>query len=251
MIVRQHCCSKNTHFPHKMKSCESIPHTIASYIGSDSPIDHIISIENKEGLLRISHIEVLPYLITDHKPIFCIINDIPILSWNIEGLCNSKLTIERTNKIKEILSQLHEKYSNIIFLFQEVYLQTDIKKKKITSSIDRLKELFFHDDYTYKTDDFTSAIILPKHLFKKLELIQRKNSNKNAMIISIDSDKPFILVNIHLKAVRSFNQDTINHRHIEELDNILSNINHYFKKGVVFIGDHNQKDVLPIYTQLV
>ena len=248
MIVRQHCCSHNTHFPHKMKSCESIPHTIASYIGSDSSIDHIISIEHKKDTLDISHIEVLPYLITDHKPIFCIINDIPIVSWNIEGLCNSYLTNERTSKIKDILSTLHEKYPSIIFLFQDIYLQTNIKNK---SSIDRLKDLFFHEDYTYKTDDFTSGIIIPKHLFKKLELIQRKDSKKHAMVISINSDKPFVLVNIHLKAVRSFNQNTINHVHIQELDNILSHINHYFKKGVVFIGDHNHKDILPIYTQLV
>lgn len=79
MIIRQHCCSSNTHFPHKMNSCESIPHTIASYLSSNSPIDHIISIEKNKDTLDISHIEVLPYLITDHKPIFCIINGIPIV----------------------------------------------------------------------------------------------------------------------------------------------------------------------------
>jgi hypothetical protein len=249
MIVRQHCCSKNTHFPHKMKSCESIPHTIASYLASDSPIDHIISIEKNKDTLDISHIKVLPYLITDHKPIFCIINDIPILSWNIEGLCNSKLTTERTDKIKDILLQLHETYPNIIFLFQEVYLKTQIKNK--LSSIDRLKDLFNHPDYIYTSDGYTSGVIIPKKLFKKLELIQRKESKKNAMVISIKSKKPFVLVNIHLKAVRSFNPSTINYLHIDELNNIFSHINHYFKKGVVFIGDHNNKDVLPIYTQLV
>lgn len=70
------------------------------------------------------------------------------------------------------------------------------------------------------------------------------------MVISINSDKPFVLVNIHLKAVRSFNQDTINYVHIKELDNILSHLKNYFKKGVVFIGDHNN-NVLPIYSQII
>lgn len=234
-----------------MKSCESIPHTIASYIGSDSSIDHIISIENKKGTLHISHVEVLPYLITDHKPIFCIINDIPVLSWNIEGLCKSDLTNERTTQVKDILSTLHHQYPTIIFLFQEVYLKSEIKKKNDKNHyiISRLKDLFHHDDYTYKSDNYTSGSMIPKHLFKKLELIQRKDSKKHAMVISIH--KSFVLVNIHLKAVRSFNQDTINHNHIEELDNILYHVNHYFKKGVVFIGDHNQVNVLPIYTQLI
>jgi hypothetical protein len=249
MIVRQHCCSKNTHFPKQMKSCESISHTIASYIGNQSPIDHIISIEKKKDSIHITHVEVLPYLITDHKPIFCIINDIPVLSWNIEGLCNSHLTIKRTQQIKHILSSLHQQYPNIIFLFQEIYLKSDIKQK--IDSIPRLKHLFNHDDYTYKSDGYTSGIIVPKHLFKKLELIQRKGSKKHAMVLSIKGDHPFVLVNIHLKAVRSFDQDTINHKHIEELDNILDHIDHHLKKGVVFMGDHNHEDVLPIYTQLV
>jgi len=232
-----------------MESCESIPHTIASYLANNSSIDHIISIEQHKDSLNITHVEVLPYLITDHKPIFCIINDIPVLSWNIEGLCNSHLTLERTQEIKHILSSLHQQYPNIIFLFQEVYLKSEIKKK--SDSIPRLKNLFDHDDYTYKTDRFTSGIIIPKHLFKKLELIQRKGSKKHAMVISIQGNHPFVLVNIHLKAVRSFDQDTINHTHIEELDNILDHLKTHLKKGVVFIGDHNHVDVLPIYTQLV
>jgi hypothetical protein len=248
MIVRQHCCTNNTHYPHKMKSCESIQHTIASYLGNDSSIDHIITIEQKKDSIDITNAEVLNYLFTDHKPIFCIINSIPVLSWNIEGLCDSHLTEKRTQQIKDTLLSLHNQYPNIIFLFQEVFLKHMTKKELI---IERLRNLFHHTDYIYKSDGFTNGVIIPKHLFKKLELVKRTHSRKHTMILSIKSNKPFYLVNIHLKAIHTFNQSTINHTHIEELDKILSHIRSYFKKGVVFIGDHNNVDVLPIYTQLV
>lgn len=248
MFVQQHCCKDDTHYPKQMKGCESIPHTIASYIGNNSAIDHIITIEKKKDTLDISDVNILQCLITDHKPIFCIINDIPIVSWNIEGLCNSnKLTEERFDKIKKKLKSLHQKYPNIIFLFQEIFLKSDFKD----NTIERLKELFYHDDYTYISDQFTSGAIIPKHLFKKLDLIQRKNSRKHSMIIYIKSPKPFVLVNIHLKAVRSLRKYTINNTHINELNNIISHLHSHFKKGVVFIGDHNNKNVLPIYTELI
>jgi hypothetical protein len=244
MIVRQHCCKGNTHFPAKMKGCESIPHTIASYIGSNSAIDHIISIEHK-NTIDVSDVKILPYLITDHKPIFCIINTIPILSWNIEGLCNeSEMMIERTKKIKKVLKLMHKKYPTIIFLFQEVFLKNQIKNNE------RLKDLFIDPTYTYKSDNFTSAIIIPKYLFKSMELIHRENSHKTAMVIGIKSPRPFYLVNIHLKAVQS-TKSSIDDVHSNELNNILSQLGTKFKKGVVFIGDHNNTDVLPLYVHLV
>lgn len=242
MIVRQHCCKKPTQFPDKMKYCESIQHTIASYISDNKSIDHIISIEKYENTLDISTSKVLPYLITDHKPIFCIVNNIPILSWNIEGICN----LDRFTPIQKVLIKLHKKYPSIIFLFQELFLQNDLSNLRNKQLI-RLKQLFNHPDYTYKTDHYTSGAIIPTHLYKSLKLIPRKNSKKNAMVLHINSEKPFYLVNMHLKAVRSLSKNTINNTHIQEVSNILNHLTSKFNKGVVFIGDHNNPDILPIY----
>jgi hypothetical protein len=248
MIVRQHCCNKNTHYPHKMKSCESIPHTIASYIANDSSIDHIITIEKNKNTLDIKNVKILPKIISDHKPIFCIVNNIPILSWNIEGLCISpEITTERMGKIKKVLSSLHKKYNNIIFLFQEIFLQSEINKP----TIQRLKELFYHSDYTYHSDNYTSGIIIPKHLFSNIQFIPRKNSNKNTLVIYIKSTTPFYLVNIHLKSVQSLNHELINHTHTQELNNILNKLKYKFNKGIVFMGDHNNTDIFPIYKDLM
>lgn len=250
MIVRQHCCKQNTHFPAKMKSCESIPHTITSYFANDSPIDHIISISKNS--LHVSNVRILPYLITDHKPIFCKVNQIPIVSWNIEGLCNTnEMTIERLHSIQKILKKLHSSYPNIIFLFQEIFLKSEIKKNKHLSSLDRLKELFYHPQYTYKSDNYSSGIIIPTHLFSTLDLIQRKHTHKYALVIYIKSQQPFYLVNIHLKAVQSLDQDHIHDTHLQELNNILKKLKYKLNKGAVFIGDHNNTDVLPIYSELI
>ena len=85
MYIKKYCCDKNTQFATKMKNCESSLHTIAGYVSSNRSIDHIVSIET-HPTMHVTDETILIILVTDHKPIFCKVNGIPILSWNIEGL---------------------------------------------------------------------------------------------------------------------------------------------------------------------
>jgi hypothetical protein len=246
MYIKKYCCDKNTQFATKMKNCESTLHTIAGYITSNRSIDHIVSIET-HPTMHVTDETILNILVTDHKPIFCKVNGIPILSWNIEGLCNKLEEHElRLQKIIYYLSEIHKKHPNIIFMFQELFLQSVLSRRNYKMGIDRLHMLFHHPDYTYIYDNYTGGIIIPTHLYyKNIQLITRKDSKKECMVLYVRASQPFYLINVHLKAVK--NPIFRNTTHIDELSNILLNVKHKFKKGIIFIGDHNNSNVLELY----
>jgi len=250
MYIKQYCCNKNTHYASKMKNCESTLHTIAGYISSNKIIDHIVTLETNPSMV-VSKETIINALITDHKPIFCKVNDIPILSWNIEGLCNiPSETHSRFIRIKNLLSETHKKNPSVIFMFQELFLQGKLDNHDYRMGIERLQTLFQHSDYTYIYDGYTGGIIIPTYLYyKNIQVINREESKKKCTVLYIRASQPFYLTNIHLKATR--NPLMKNKTHIDELSNILVHIKHKIKKGVVLMGDYNNENVMYLFEEAI
>jgi hypothetical protein len=250
MYIKKYCCNKNTHYANKMKNCESTLHTIAGYISPNNSIDHIVTLETNPSIV-VSNETILNSLITDHKPIFCKVNNIPILSWNIEGLCNiPSETHTRFIRIKNVLSEIHKQYPSVIFMFQELFLQDRLTKNNDKMGIERLQSLFHHSNYTYIYDGYTGGVIIPTYLYyKNIQLIERKESNKKCMVLYIRASQPFYLINMHLKAIH--NPITKDKTHIGELSNILFHIKHKIKKGIVCIGDYNNENVLYLFEESI
>jgi len=250
MYIKKYCCNKNTHYASKMKNCESTLHTIAGYVSPNNSIDHIVTLETNPSIV-VSSEAIINALITDHKPIFCKVNDIPVLSWNIQGLCNvPSETHARFIRIKNVLSDIHKKNPSVIFMFQELFLQDNLNKNNYSMGIERLQTLFQHSDYTYIYDGYTGGIIIPTYLYyKNIQFIERKESKKKCTVLYIRANKPFYLINMHLKAIH--NPLTKNKTHISELSNILVHIKHKIKKGVVLIGDYNNENVMYLFHQAI
>ena len=248
MYLKKYCCDKNTHYASKMKNCESTLHTVAGHISSNNSIDHIFTLETNPSMV-VTHEKVVNVLITDHKPVFCIINNIPILSWNLEGLCNTpEETGERLHAIQKVLSHMQKKHPSIIFMFQELFLKH--AQFNYTMGIDRLHSLFDNSEYSYIYDEYTGGIIIPTHIYyKNIQVISRKESKKKCTVVYVRAPKPFYLINIHLQAVLlNPMRDSI---HIAELSNILEHIKHKIKKGVALIGDYNNKNILDVYKKSI
>jgi len=250
MYVNQYCCDENTHFSNKMKNCESKLHTLAGHISYNNNIDHIITVETNPSI-KVTYESILNFLITDHKPIFCKVNNIPVLSWNIEGLCNvSDVTHTRLFHIKKVLFDIHKKYPSVIFMFQELFLKNKLANPNHTVGIERLQSLFYHNDYTYIYDGYTGGVIIPTHLYyKNIQLIERRVSKKKCMVLYIRGPRPFYLINIHLKSIQNFLVK--NKKHIDELTNILVHIKHKIKTGVVLIGDYNDENVMELFQESI
>jgi hypothetical protein len=248
MYLKKYCCDKNTHYSSKMKNCESTLHTIAGHISSNNSIDHIFTLETNPSMV-VTNEKVVNVLITDHKPVFCIINTIPILSWNLEGLCRtSEETEVRTHAIQHVLSQMHKKYPSIIFMFQELFLKH--VNFNYTMGIDRLHMLFHNSNYKYIYDGYTGGIIIPQNLYNKnIHVIHRNESKKKSTMIYVRAAKPFYLINIHLQAVlfKPMRDST----HIAELSNIFEHIKHKIKKGVALIGDYNNTNIVHVYKESI
>jgi endonuclease/exonuclease/phosphatase family metal-dependent hydrolase len=88
-------------------------------------------------------------------------------------------------------------------------------------------------------------------ILKKIELdskqIQRPmDNNKKCTVVHVKGkDKPFYVVNVHLKAVQMSLRG--NSKHLKEVSNLLSHLKEEMKEGIVFIGDHNSVTPEKIY----
>jgi len=233
-----------------MYKCESMHHSAASIVGRESTLDYVVS----AGPVKVDESGVLDYMLTDHKPIYCVVDGQIFLSWNLEGGCNH---FTRYPAIKEYVRSITDKRP--IFLFQELFLQTLLKKTSDQEARDamakeRFDDMFMDENYDYKYDGYTGLIAYPRELTESkgkglaFKAIQRPNSDKKCMVVSVGTKagERYHVVNMHLKSVVTFPFSGFA-LHKQELANIKANLQNELEEGVVFIGDHNRKNVGKLY----
>jgi len=246
MKLTKHCCNESTHFPAKMYNCESYAHDAASYVSDPASLDHIISITPTS--INVKDTTVHDILITDHKPISCRVNGVPIVSWNIEGLCTDGSRLDAVkNKIRKFISK------GFIIIIQELFLQDKLRSLSQDEinilTVARMRTIFGVDSHSVRiSDGYTGAMYIPTIYYDKKPLsIKRINSNKQCLVLYINCKNPFYLVNMHLKSTPLTLMGK--RQHYKEVLNILSVLHEkkILSVGAIFMGDHNRITIEKIY----
>jgi exonuclease III len=277
------CCDERTHFPAKMFGCEDVIHDIASVIGRDSSLDAIIS-GGLEVAPTVEDVKVFEEVIFDHAAIQCVVNGLVLFSWNLEGRCDEKYGAyheERRAAMREFMAKLTP-FPDVL-CFQELFLRSNMPpadNMKAEAEGILMEMVPNSDDFHYIFDGFTGGTIVNKkcavtresksvesksfevkltngdetpdidEIFKKMELDSKQihrpmDKNKKCTVVHVKGDKPFYVVNVHLKAVQMSLRGSS--KHLKEVSNLLSNLKEEMKEGIVFIGDHNSVTPEKIY----
>ena len=249
MKVEQKCCKFPTQYPSRMGNCESNLHTLASYTGaSPKVLDFIFATEGVDVQSPQVHYEVKT---SDHHPISAIVNGMPIVSWNMEGLCKGGTRLELSKTALSILKgEFSDDKQEAIFLFQELYLKVDIKRLQRDrhsvegAAIHRMQYLL-GEDYTFISDGFTGGIAIPNsynYEEHNAMFIERPDgSGKKCIVIEVNGLR---IVNIHLKSVvMAFNGAQLQQR---EMQNILAKLENS-AMPTVFMGDFNNENPIQLF----
>jgi exonuclease III len=240
MEVVKKCCDVPTQFPARMRNCESTLHTLASYSGSNpKTLDYIFTTPNVDVENAKVHEDITDF---DHCPISAVVNSFPIVSWNLEGLCQKG---KKLDDAKKRLATTTLSDPNTIFVFQELFLKNEIPTDT-KLAIQRMHLIFLNpSNFDFFSDEVTGGIAVPK-IYKTSDkiLIKRPDSNKACIAVTVKNGPNTIrVVNIHLKSVvTNFNGEELQKK---EMQNILNEL----KPDVptVFIGDFNSTNPMPLF----
>ena len=234
--LHQLCCfGEKTQYPDRMKTCESIGHTIMSKLGlPPTSLDAVIKLINDKSKLDL--FETLNYniltpknadnYVSDHDAVRIRLKTIlhpymkkqltfNLVSFNLEGLCRKNeqdpMFSDRLNKLQDIIKSSVS--HGFIMLCQEVVLQLSDKKTQLElleKNGEKIREILSNDkvNLKFKSDEYTSGVFYDSNVWKleKTIEIKRRMSDKrsNAYLLSSEFGKLW-LVNIHLKAKKRAN----------------------------------------------
>uniref|UniRef100_A0A6C0AHI0 Endonuclease/exonuclease/phosphatase domain-containing protein n=1 Tax=viral metagenome TaxID=1070528 RepID=A0A6C0AHI0_9ZZZZ len=227
-MLTKRCCSTNTQFPSRMYGCESMMHSMASYVGTPKILDYAYTQGIPDNEIGKSHVHDMQT--TDHNPISIEVYGLIVVSWNIEGMCTRS---KRETAVKENIKYLQSLFDKpVIFLFQEIFLQDEVNDE---NAEDRMKRLL--PGYTFITDGYTGCIAIPpvvKH--SNVRYIERpdKKGKKCTVVTVTYKDKTFNLANIHLKSIVLY-PITGKSLQRKEMQNILANT----PDNTLYMGDFN------------
>jgi endonuclease/exonuclease/phosphatase family metal-dependent hydrolase len=211
-----------------MYGCESMMHSMASYVGSPKILDFAYT----RGIpdIEVGKVQVHDIQTSDHNPISIELYGVIVVSWNIEGMCTRS---KRESAVKENLKYLQSLFDKpVLFLFQEIVLQDEVKHE---SSEARMKRLL--PGYTFITDGYTGCIAIPPGVTtSNIQYIERpdKKGKKCTVVTVTYKDKTFNLANIHLKSIVLY---PIKGKRLQrkEMQNILANT----PDNTLYMGDFN------------
>ena len=226
-MLTKRCCSVNTHFPSRMRGCESIMHNVASYVGTPNISDFAFTRDIDDVHDARVHSDIQT---TDHNPISIKVNGLRVVSWNIEGLC---VHSKREAAVKTKLKKLQRLFPNepILFLFQEVFLQREVNPNILT----RMSRLL--TGYTFLSDGYTGCIAIPFGIaYGNIQYIDRPDKKGKKCIVVTVTYKGIrtTIANIHLKSIVLYPMmgQALQRK---EMQNILSKT----QGPTLFMGDFN------------
>jgi hypothetical protein len=254
-----------THHNKKMYNCESKLHSLRSIVNDKDKFDHLIHVYNNKPSYTIGNLTTIKGSLYDHDAIISNIKynkyKIPLISYNIEGLCDSikysKEHIKRLYKEGGFIDYFKKLCKpKCIICLQELFLLTELdyirtlNEKSIKYYINnRLSLLMSISDIELGCIRYGISCILYDKSFFKLDdklFIPRKNNNiKGAIYVKLKiKDSGFInIVNIHLKAGQVYNLGLLK-RQKEELRNIIDTVLKYNKNTpIILVGDFNSSKI--------
>lgn len=242
-MLTKRCCSTNTQFPSRMKSCESNLHTLASYFGSPKILDYAFTRDISDVREARVHDNIQS---TDHAPISIKVNGLRVVSWNLEGLCTHS---KREPMVIQNLSEIQQEFNEpILFLFQELFLQRDLKNASRINAMAkaRMKRLL-PKGYTFLSDDYTGGIAIPNSVtYEPPSFIDRPDkSGKKCMVVAVKyKGIRTNIANIHLKSIVLY-PITGKQLQRKEMQNILMNTT----GPTLFMGDFNTQTPKKLMTR--
>ena len=254
LVFRKGCCAEPTHFPDKMAKCEDMAHDIASRFGGPTSIDAVFTCCKNGVPPEVKGKKFYPP-IYDHAAVQCTVNDVTMLAWNLEGLCDDAYNAHESRRRMAVARDVFDKHvfdklENVpqVLLFQELFLRSNMPKANAETVAKETVRFLIgarFDKYNVYYDGFTGCTCVAKELGdQKPKFIPRPNDPTKKSTVVKAGD--LYVVNVHLKAIQMSVRGT--QLHLEEVGNILRNVQAEVAQcPVVFIGDHNTTNAQYLY----
>jgi endonuclease/exonuclease/phosphatase family metal-dependent hydrolase len=254
------CCSTITHDPPRMMQCTSLEDDLLGALLPSSTRDDIFVATKSTTKLTVTDVQVHDIKLFAHFPVTCKLDDLTLLTWNLEGACNSSYSNGLYKSRLSQMMQFVKKQNPDIWCIQNFFLR---KHRGSTYDFERpLRSLLNDSDekYTLFFDEYTNGIVIKRKLVdivkdkkiytNKAILVSRYNDfQKKTMILYVNHSTPFYIVNIHLRT-----QKTEKSTHDMEMVEILSQLNQEkaFLTGTpaVMMGTFNQPDPETLLTNV-
>jgi hypothetical protein len=235
------CCFKTTHYPTRMMQCNSLEDDLLGVILPESIRDQIY-------LAKSSKVESIPPVVSESKvhdiklfanyPISCKIGNVTVLSWNVNGRCDSRYSEGQITPRRDNMIEVVKKINPDIWCIQNFYMRSKVDNRfTTTDTVERI--LSSLPKYKVVYDKYTDVILVKSNLFIKTKMvISRYNDAKKKTTILYIADKiPFYVVNVHLRTIKGVST------HEMEMAEVLDQLNQAekFKAGAsaLFIGTFN------------
>lgn len=247
------CCSTPTHDPPRMMQCNSFEDDLLGTLLPSSTRDDIFIAAKTTSKITVKDVQVHDLKLFAHFPITCKIDDLTLLTWNLEGACDSTYSRGLYKSRLSQMLQFVKKTNPDIWCIQNFFLRKSRISKSVYDITYALRS-WLNENNTYSVlfDEYTNAIIIRSKLIdvvvgkktytNKPILVSRYNDfQKKTMILYVNHTIPFYIVNIHLRT-----QKTEKSTHDMEMVEILSQLNQEqtFIDGApaVLMGTFNQPD---------
>lgn len=235
------CCFQTTHYPSRMMQCNSLEDDLLGVILPESIRDHIY-------LAKTSKVESIPPKVSESKvhdvklfanyPISCKVGKLTILSWNVDGKCDSSYSSGQIKVRRDKMIDVIKKINPDICCIQNFFMRNYVNNRFTnTNVVERLLE-----GLSYKViyDNYTDVILVKRSVYKTRTTIvvpRYNDPKKKTTITYIDAEIPFYVVNVHLRTIKGVST------HEMEMAEVLDQLNQAeeFKAGAsaLFIGTFN------------
>jgi hypothetical protein len=242
------CCSTPTHDPPRMMQCSSLEDDLLGTLLQPSTRDDIFIAKKGTTTLNVTDVKIHDLKLFAHFPVTCKLDNLKLLTWNLEGGCNSSYSKGQYKSNMSKMMRFVQTEDPDIWCIQNFFL------RKTFQSRSAIQETIqpWSTKHTVLFDEYTNAIVIRtsliesqkdgKRVTNKPILVSRYNDlQKKTMILYVNHTTPFYMVNIHLRT-----QKTEKSTHDMEMVEILSQLNQEkpFVDGTpaVLMGTFNQPD---------
>jgi exonuclease III len=279
------CCTETTHYPSRMMQCNGLEDDLLAVVLPQSNRDGIF-IATKQGN-PVKYISERPQVHRDidvfaHYPLSYHFNQCKIISWNVEGRCDTPYSRSFRTQRKNSMIQFLESQNPDVVCIQNFFVRKTMsnytsnsykiqeelkdflrKKNKILyrhfnegSDVILVKNQFLEKPEQTRRDEIeVKATIVPRFndTSKRTTILYIKNNPSEHSLVrgdqysTLEGQTPFYVVNMHLKTPK-----TSTSTHEFEVAEILAQLNrleHFDKVPAVLIGTFNRDNAEEVLTK--
>lgn len=243
------CCSTPTHDPPRMMQCNSLEDDLLGTLLQPSTRDDIfVAKKDTKASLVVKDVTIHDIKLFAHFPVVCKVDGLTLLTWNLEGGCDSPYSKGQYKSNMSKMMQFIQSENPDIWCIQNFFLRKSFHSESTIR--EHLKP--WVNNYSIFFDGYTDVIVIKTELIEMVKdkktyknkpiLLSRYNDlQKKTMILYVNHTTPFYIVNIHLKT-----QKTEASTHEMEMVDILTQLNQEkaFMEGApaIMMGTFNQSD---------